>query len=382
MILLLATLASAMTPQEAVVAALAHDPALAAAQAGVEAAKGTLASSSWLRENPRVSGRIGDELLELAASQSLSLSGEGLAAAQSARAAVDSAEAARDRVRLVTAAEARRAWIRVAVAHSEVEIAADELAGADRMREAAEKRLSVGDAAEFELRLARLEVARAVGLLLRGRASLSESTAALAALTGDATASAQGDPLAAAPPPGDGDGHDDLRDDVRAAESALDAARLALARERAATIPSVEIGVFYETDAGRTALGPTLGVELPLWQRNAAGRGMARGELLVAEAELLSIEARVAAERSVSAARVRDLAPLAALLGDDPAGDAAAVLAGIDVAWRAGEFGIAEATLLRARALDGRRAWVEARAEVAEARIAAALAEGVATLIP
>ena len=378
MILFLATMAAAMTPGEAVTAALAHDPVLAAAEARVEAGEGALSGASWLRYNPRVSGRVGEERLELEASQAVSLSGEGLAAARSARASLDSVEAARDRARLVTAAEARRAWLRAAVAQSEVEIASDELAGATRLREAASSRVAAGEAAEFELRLARLEEARAVGLVLRARASLAEAKATLAAITGDPTATAQGDPLAAAPPPGAAG----VRDDVRAAEAATDAARAALARERAATFPAIEIGVFYESDAGRTVLGPTLGVEVPLWQRNPAGRGSVRGDLLRAQSEAASTSARATAEQAGSAERMRDLEPLAALLGDDPSADATAVLAGIQVAWLAGELDIAEATLLRARALDGRRAWVEARAAVAEARIAAALAEGTDTLIP
>ncbi|MSQ04259.1 MAG: hypothetical protein EXR71_20630 [Myxococcales bacterium] len=378
MILLLATMAAAMTPGEAVSAALVHDPVLAAAEARVEAGEGALAGASWLRHNPRVSGRVGDERLELEASQAVSLSGEGLAAARSARASLDSVEAARDRARLVTAAEARRAWLRAAVAQSEVEIASDELAGATRLREAAEKRVAAGEAAEFELRLARLEEARAVGLVLHARTSLAEAKATLAAITGDPAATAQGDPLAAAPPPGAAG----VRDDVRAAEAATDAARAALARERAATVPAIEIGVFYEDDAGRAVVGPTLGVEVPLWQRNPAGRGSARGDLLRAQSEAASTSARATAEQAASSERMRDLEPLAALLGDDPAADAAAVLSGVEVAWRAGELDIAEATLLRARALDGRRAWVEARAAVAEARIAAALAEGTDALFP
>ena len=383
MILLLATLllpevAAAMTPDEAVKAALAHDPALAAAEASVEAGKGSLAGASWLRENPRVNGRVGDERLELEASQAVSLSGEGLSAARSARAALDSAEATRDRARLLTAAGARRAWLSAAVASTDVEIATAELTGATRLREAAEKRLKAGDAAEFELRLARLEEARAVGLVLRARASLAEARASLAALTGDPSATAAGDPLAAAPPMGAAG----TRDDVRAAEASVESARAALARERAATIPVLELGVFYERDTGRTVVGPTLGVEVPLWQRNPEGRGSARGELVVAEAELASTEARATAEKEASAEQISELAPLVALLGDDPEGDATAVLAGVEVAWLAGELDFAEATLLRARALDGRRAWIQARAAVAEAQIAAALAEGVATLIP
>lgn len=383
MILLLATLllagtAAAMTPAEAVTAALANDPALAAAEARVEAAKGALAGSSWLRQNPVVSGRVGADRLELEASQAVSLSGEGLAAARSARASLEAAEAARDRARLVTAAEARLAWLRAAVAEADVAIAADELAGATRLREAAVKRVAAGESADFEVRLARLEEARAVGLMLRARATRAQALATLSATTGDPAAAAQGDPLAAAPSPGTGGG----RDDLRAAEATVDAARAAVARERAATVPTVEIGVFYEQDAGRTVVGPTLGVEVPLWQRNPAGRGSARGDLARAESEAVSLSARATAEQRASSEQMRELEPLVALLGDDLAGDATAVLAGIDVAWRAGELDIAEVTLLRARALDGRRAWLQARAEVAETRIAAALAEGAATLIP
>lgn len=377
MILLLTTMALAMTPDEAVTAALAHAPALAAAEARVEAAEGALAGASWLRNNPRVSGRAGDQRLELEASQALSLSGEGLAAARSARASLDSAEAARDRARLLTAADARRAWMRAAVADADVAIATHELSGATRLREAAEKRLAAGEGADFEVRLARLEEARAVGLVLRARAVLAEARASLAALTGDATASPEGDPLAAAPPPGPAG----VRDDVRAAEAATEAARAALARERAAVVPAVEIGAFYENDAGRTVVGPTLGVEVPLWHRNPAGRASARGDLARAEAEAASTTARATVEQAASSARMRDLEQLAALLGDDPAAHATVVLAGIEVAWLAGELDIAEATLLRARALEGRRAWFEARAEVAEARIAAALAEGWGTLV-
>lgn len=378
MILLLVTAALAMTPDEAVKAALAHDPALAGAEAQVDAGKGAVAGASWLRNNPRLSGQVGADRLELEASQAVSLSGEGLAAARSARASLDSAEAARDRARLVTAAEARRAWLRAAVAEADVAIASDELSGATRLREAAEKRVAAGEAAEFEVRLARLEEARAVGLVLRARATLADALAGLAAITGDPAASAEGDPLAAAP----SIGTPGTRDDVRAAEAATDAARAALARERAATLPAVELGVFYEDDAGRTLVGPTLGVELPLWKRNPGGRGSARGALAQAEAQASSTSARAAAEQRASSARMQQVEPLAALLGDDLSDDASAVLAGIELAWQAGELDIAEATLLRARALEGRRAWVEARAELALARIAAALAEGMETLVP
>lgn len=378
MILLFTSLALAMTPDQAVVAALAHDPALAAAQARVEAAQGAVAAAAGLRENPWVDARLGNDRLEVEASQLLSLTGEGLAAARSARATLDSVQAAHDRARLQTAAEARRAWLRAAVAQAQVEVATDELAGATRLRDAADLRLRAGDAAALEVRLARLEQVRAVGLVLEATGALADATASLAALTGDPTATAAGDPLAAAPALGQAG----PRDDVRAADAALDAARLALSRERAASFPSVAVGVFYEQEGGNSSVGPTIGVAVPLWKRNPAGRASARGELAQAQADALSASARASAEQAASASRMDSVAALLLLLGDDPGDDAAAVLAGIEAAWLAGEIDLMEATLLRGRALEGRRAWVTARAQVAEAHIAAALATGGASLLP
>ena len=113
-----------------------------------------------------------------------------------------------------------------------------------------------------------------------------------------------------------------------------------------------------------------------------AGRASAQGELARAQAEAVSTTARASAEQSASVARMDSVAALLLLLGDDPADDARAVLAGIEAAWLAGEIDLMEATLLRGRALEGRRAWVTARAQVAEAHIAAALATGGATLLP
>ncbi len=377
MVLLLVGMALAMSPDEAVAAALAHDPTLAAAAARVEAGKGALVGASGLRQNPHVNGRVGADVWEVEASQAFSVSGEGMAASKAARAALEAAEAAWARARLETAVAARRAWVRAAVAAADVGITVEELDGATRLRAAAEKRVSAGEAAEFELRLARLEEARAVGLVLEARASVAAARAELAALTGDPAATAEGDPLAAAP----ASGAPGTRDDVRSAEASVEAARASLGAARAAAMPAVEVGVFYESHAGSGVVGPTLGIEVPIWQRNASGRAEAQGALTVAEAEARSTTARADAERAASEERLRAVAPLVALLGDDPAGDVTVVLAGVEAAWRAGELDIAEATLLRARALDGRRAWVKARAEVADARIAAALAEGSETLV-
>ncbi|MFZ5475297.1 MAG: TolC family protein, partial [Myxococcota bacterium] len=152
---LLVSAALALTPDEAVRAALANDPALAEAEARLEAARGERAASRWLRNNPEVSGKIGEARLELQASQAISLTGEGLAAGRAARAEVDGAEATLARARLVAAADVRRAYVRAVVAEADLVVSASERETASRVRAAAETRLSAGDAPELEARLAR-----------------------------------------------------------------------------------------------------------------------------------------------------------------------------------------------------------------------------------
>ena len=344
--ILLIGLASAMTPEEAVRAAMEKSPALAAAEADVEMARGAVAGASGIRQNPRADARLGEERLELELSLPLSVSGEGLAAAMSARAQQEAAERALGWAKLETAAEARRAWAEAAGAATSVEIAEEELAAATQMRAIATQRAAAGEGTAFEVHLSRLEEARAAGALLEVRAEAAERRMALATLTGDPEATAEGDPLSAAPLGVASVAAEGGRADVRAAESRTAAARSAVSRVRAAILPPVEVGVFYEDDGGHASVGPTVGVEVPLWSWNAAGRGETRGELLRAEADLASTTARATLEARTGMERQQEAEATLALLGEDPDADVGAVLAGIEVALRAGEMDLADATLL------------------------------------
>ena len=87
MIVLLLGFAFAMTPNEAVRAATANDPALAGAEAELLGAQGARRSASWLRANPEleIAADVGGERLGAALTQEVSLSGEGIADARSGR---------------------------------------------------------------------------------------------------------------------------------------------------------------------------------------------------------------------------------------------------------------------------------------------------------
>lgn len=325
MIVLLCGLALAMTPAEAVRAATANDPALAGAESALLSATGARRSASWLRSNPGIelSADAGGARLGASVTQDISLSGAGVADARSGRYAVE--------------------------------------------------------ASDLELELARLEEAGAVAAWLAAVDERVEAQSALAALTGEAGASAEGDPLSAVPTAGAAS----PRSDVAAAEARVESARAALARERAEAVPSVGVGAFLELEGERTLAGPALRVELPIWQQNAAGRGAAKGDLRVAEAEAASARARAEVEQRSAAERLVRLGGSGASLAPGVDASAEAALMAIGAGVERGQINPAHAALLRARVFAGQRGWYAARLAEAEGRIDAALAiEDAALLAP
>ncbi len=381
MIVLLCGLALAMTPAEAVRAATANDPALAGAESALLSATGARRSASWLRSNPGIelSADAGGARLGASVTQDISLSGAGVADARSGRYAVEAAEAGLTRARITTAAEARRAWARLAAADGALRATEGERASATAVRAAAEARRAAGEASDLELELARLEEAGAVAAWLAAVDERVEAQSALAALTGEAGASAEGDPLSAVPTAGAAS----PRSDVAAAEARVESARAALARERAEAVPSVGVGAFLELEGERTLAGPALRVELPIWQQNAAGRGAAKGDLRVAEAEAASARARAEVEQRSAAERLVRLGGSGAALAPGVDASAEAALTAIGAGVERGQIDPAQAALLRARVFAGQRGWYAARLAEAEGRIDAALAiEDAALLAP
>jgi outer membrane protein TolC len=379
-IVLLCGLALAMTPDEAVRAATLHDPTLAGADAERMTAQGARRSATWLRSNPEIElgVDVGGQRFEASVTQDVSLSGAGFADARSGQYGVDAAEAGLVRARLVTAAEARRAWARLAAADGGLRAAEREKASAKTVRGATEARRGAGEASDLELNLSRLEEARSVAAWLQAMDERADAQASLAALTGDPTATAEGDPLEAVPPAGAGS----VRSDVVAAEAKVEAARAALARERAEVVPSVGLGAFIEREGDRTLAGPAIRLALPIWQQNAAGRGAAKGELVVAEAQANATRARAEAEQASAARRLTELGEAGSSLapGVDASADSAA--RAIEAGVASGQIDPIEAALLRARVFEGQRGWYAARLAEAEGRIDAALAVEDTGLLP
>lgn len=374
--------AAPLSPDDAVAAALASNPDVARADAELSAAKGASRQSGFLRENPEIDAGyalVGDKI-DVSIGQPLSISGEGLAAHKSARARVAAAEAGLTRTRLAVAAESRGAYIEAVVAHQGATLARQAFELAGRQLTATEARVRVGEGADLDLRLARLDQAKAARELLAARAAEAAAFATLATLARRAVTGGdlQADPLAAAPEPHAARG--DERSDVRAARLALDAAEAAVSRERAAALPPVTLGGFYENDGGSVIAGPSLGVTLPLWHQNQAGVSAARGAAGVARAELEAVTARAAAEQRTASDAHADAVSAMASVPATP-DDAVAALASIDAGVRAGELDLVTTILLRDEVIAGQSALSEARGELALFRIRLLLATEDAALL-
>ncbi len=370
-----------LTPDQAVLAALAKDPALVARVADVEAAQGLRRESElFLPRNPEVDVSTSTDGTRQTGSlvQPFSLSGEDRHRARSARAGLEAAEAAAVRGRFETAATTRSVYVRAVVFRELLRFAEEDRALLARLRGVAEARIAAGEGIDLDLRLARLEEARATGAWLEAQAAAAAAEAELAALVGMTPGELVHDPLAASPTQLE-DGT--ARSDLLAARKAIEAARASLARERAAVFPAIGVGVFYERDEGRTIVGPSATLTVPLWNRNQSGIAAALGNLHLAEAIEASIAARAATEQIRAEERLRVAEDSLTTLAPDIDAEAAPALQALEVLFTSGESNLPDTLLLRSRVVEGKRAWIEARAAVAAARIEVALARQSASLL-
>lgn len=376
---LAAALAAPLTADEAVGLSLERSVDVAAAAAAVDATRGEARATALFLRDPTVQGRwaaVGD-VQGISVSQPVSLTGAGLAAHRAARARIESALATEARTRLEIAAATRLAWVSAVEARQQVALAEQGLALASRLREGAEARERTGDGSLLDARLARLQETEARSTWMIAVAAESDSAAELAAWTG-----AEVDELELPDDPLEGMPLVELqtaaRTDLEAAHRAVDAARAHLASERAGTLPPLQLGAFYETEGEELRVGPSVGITVPLWRRNADGRARAGAELVVAEAVVAERERVATAEQAASASGLAKLE--GAELGD-PREEAEAALQSVAIGFERGELDLLTAGLLRQQILEGQRAWLEGRRVQAEVRVSAALAHEAPVLV-
>ncbi len=364
-------LAAPLSPQDAVSLALSVHPQLRTAEAQLTRAEAAYARAAVPLYNPTLSAQaaVSGDRLGLSLAQPLSLTGQRRIARQQASASLDAATAQRDRARRLVAVEARSAYAEAAVAATLAQLARDSVALSEQLEGAARLRYEEGEASLLDLRLTRLSQVRSASWLLAASEQESAALADLSAMLGLPVAAGDltADPLAVAPRPAAAAA--ETRSDVLAAQARLRAAEQGLRQQRAAALAPLSVGVFASQEDAEWFVGPSVGLDLPLFSRNQLGQAEAAGALQVAEADQVAVTARAAAEVATATARYAEAEALLTGLGADLSAEAEEALDGIALSYQSGHTDLLSTLLLQSEVMQGQAALVTLQGQLADARL-------------
>ncbi|MET0402505.1 MAG: TolC family protein, partial [Cystobacter sp.] len=165
------------------------------------------------------------------------------------------------------------------------------------------------------------------------------------------------------------------RAEVKAARAELDAARAEVTRASREALPSPRVGALYTREEGMNIIQGTLGLDLPLFQRNQAARGGASARLVSAQATLEATEQRVRAEVALALERYQNARDAGSVYSAEVLEALQQNLALVNEAYRAGKVDFFQLLVIRRDALDARRGSIDALEEqlIAEAQLQGAL---------
>lgn len=246
-------------------------------------------SISSRNDRPYKNQGLRDHEVELALP--LWLPGQRGARQAAAMADADALDAVRDALRLQLAGEVREAWIALALARSDGELARTRLGTAQALEQDLRRRLAVGESSRFDANLAATERLTADAALQEASIREQEAAAALALLTGTVP---EGEPTAPEAAPAIAPGHPNLAAARLATSAAL--ARVREARETTREAPELAVGVRREradlADPYANSLALRLRLPLGSAPRHRAQVAEAQADLDLADAQL-----RLQAER-------------------------------------------------------------------------------------
>jgi cobalt-zinc-cadmium efflux system outer membrane protein len=369
-----------LTLRAVVERALAQNADVRSADAEVRAAKARLEGASVpLASNPELSGAAGPRDsgaagrtldYEVALSQRVEIGGQRGARVASARAALGAAEARLIAAKVRVAAEVRELLGRVAGAGLRTEVAAEALGLAEQAARAAEKRFQAGDVARIEVNSARVERGRAT------RAAIVAEQERLAALAELELVLVLGTEPGTAPEIAfglEGESREAERGlgglvrealasrrDVAAARLDVTAAESEASLAARSAVPTPALGVSIAREEKANIVLGRLSIELPLFARNQAERGVASARVEQAQVALAALERRAAQEVRLAAERVRAARRMVAAFDSTTTAALAENLVLATKAYEAGQIDFVRYQLLRREALDARRDRIDA----------------------
>jgi cobalt-zinc-cadmium efflux system outer membrane protein len=360
--------------------ARAANPALRAAAAGVDAARGRLGQAGLWPANPVLSGALarakepGVEHLdgEVSLGQEIEIGGQGGLRRAAGRHDLARAEYALADRRRTVEAEVRRAFAELVGAGRRVVLAAEGVALAERLAQMAERRASAGEGTGLEVQVAGVERARAAQALDAVGGAQVLAAARLASLIGasaDETVAVTAGDDAPLPPRETADALVaralSLRPDLAAAreEQARLESDAALVR-RQGRVPNPTLRGFYREEIGNERIaGGEVSVPLPVWNRAQGTEIAAHAAAAAAASEVERLEREIPRQVRVALAR-RALAAASLARSTSvalPAANAARAL--LDRAYAGGYLGLPEVLAQQDRLREARvaaiGAWVD-----------------------
>jgi cobalt-zinc-cadmium efflux system outer membrane protein len=352
-------------------------------QAEVAAARARLTGASLLaQENPELEAAAGPRRAggerstdwEVGVSQRLEPYGQRGLRREAARQLVGAAEARLEMRRVEVAAEVRTAFYRALAAGEQAKLAVEAFDLADEAFKAAEVRQRSGAASTIEVNTARIALGRSLRERSEADQRRTSAIGALIVLLGlDAregfTLKGKLDPTTNEAVDGEAvlKAAMEQRSDLVAARRDLEAARAEARLAGRAAYPNPRLGVSYSEEEGAQVLKGGIAIDLPLFQRNQAERGVttARVEQLARAAEAL--ERTIRAEVMVAVERLRTAAAAAKAFGGAAITSAHENLQLGNEAYRAGKVDLFQLLVIRREALDARTGYLAALEELAGA---------------
>lgn len=382
----------------AVVRALRHSPALAAARETVAAARARVAAAKTYPHDPvlgleagaRQAGPATDLDLAVTVEQTLDLGGQRRARREAAEAVTAEALAAYEGARRSLVAQIRIAFVEVLRARAQAALAGTLAEMSTAQVVIVEKRLAVGDATRLDLNLARAEAGRAGADHAAARGVEAVAQALLATLVGadDPVAlEVRGELTFVATAPVETAELRRLalthRAELEATRQSLAAAQARVRTSEAAMVPDLDVGAFFRREGSEAHIfGGLVGVPLPVFGRARAEVDVARTELRRQTASAAETRQRIeqevlvaAAERTAAVAAAQALERHVALALDEN-------LRLLQRAYEAGEIGGSALDVARRAFRESGRELIEALAAAERARIRLELATGTLPVPP
>lgn len=385
-----------ITVQQSVELALERNASIQSARSDVAAAQARLEGASLLlRSNPEIEGHAGPRRTPAGTStdfgvgvfQQIEIFGQRGARIDTAQALLASAEATLESRRVQVAGEVREAFARRLAAAQRLQLADQALALAEEALRAAEARQRSGAASKIEVNAARSSLGLAVrekALAVQRDAAAMGAFVVLVGLDPGVQVTLAGDLSGA---PGEPPALTSLveralaqRADVRAARNEVEAARAERRLAGREALPSPRLGVTYseEGDVGGNAR-ITQGVvafDLPLFNRNQGGRGVAAARVVQSERALDALTRLVHTEVGVAATRVTAATAAAQAYTGGLLTGLEENMELVNEAYRAGKVGFFELLVIRRETLGARIGYIDALEELQTARAQLARALG------